>query len=137
MERRYTNYIQDLIWAYMFFTTTANHLSRFGKMKSDTEVKKNIVKNGLFKIVKFKIMENKQCVAGCKHFEGGEIKHHKDCDFYADSLTKYYDDLLLNITRVEVINHNSSNFEIGRIFAYRGDVEVSLQDDNKTLKIFI
>ncbi len=79
----------------------------------------------------------KQCVAGCKHFEGGEIKHHKDCDFYPDSLSQYYDILFDSINRVEIINHNSSQFEIGRIFTFRGKIETSLQDDNKTLKIFI
>jgi len=79
----------------------------------------------------------KKCVNSCKEFEGGEIKHHKDCDFYPDSLSRYYDELLLNISRVEVINHNSSKFDIGRIFVCRGDVEISLQDDNRTMKIFI
>jgi hypothetical protein len=82
-------------------------------------------------------MKEKKCVNGCKEFEGGEVKHHKHCDFYPDSLTRYYNELLLNIDRVEVINHNSSEFEIGRVLVYKGAVEVSLQDDNKTLKIFI
>lgn len=33
------------------------------------------------------------CEAGCKTFTGGEVKHHKDCKYYPDSLSKYYDDL--------------------------------------------
>ena len=41
------------------------------------------------------------------------------------------------ISRVEIINHNSSKYEIGRIFTFRGKIETQLQDDNKTLKIFI
>jgi len=35
----------------------------------------------------------KKCVAGCKAFDGGEIKHHKGCDYYPDSLSKKYDEL--------------------------------------------
>jgi len=46
-------------------------------------------------------------------------------------------DSLKKFTRVEVINHKSDRFEIGRVLVYRGDIEVSLQDDGKTLKIFI
>jgi hypothetical protein len=34
-----------------------------------------------------------KCVAGCKHFTGGELKHHKDCFHYPESLSKMYDDL--------------------------------------------
>jgi hypothetical protein len=90
-----------------------------------------------FAEINLKIMKEKKCVNGCKKFEGGEVKHHKHCDFYPDSLTRYYDELLLNIDRVEVINHNSDKFEIGRVLVYKGALEVSLQDDNKTLKIFI
>lgn len=33
-----------------------------------------------------------KCVASCKAFTGGEIKHHKDCYFYPESFTKMYDD---------------------------------------------
>lgn len=32
-----------------------------------------------------------KCIAGCKTFYGGEKKHHKDCPFYPDSLSEYYD----------------------------------------------
>ena len=37
--------------------------------------------------------QEKQCVAGCQAFEGGEIKHHPDCVFYPESLSKKFDDL--------------------------------------------
>lgn len=33
------------------------------------------------------------CEAGCNHFTGGEIKHHKDCQFYKDSLSEELDNL--------------------------------------------
>jgi hypothetical protein len=46
-------------------------------------------------------------------------------------------ELLGEINRLEVINHNSDKFEIGRVLVYKGAVEVSLQVDNKTLKVFI
>lgn len=32
-----------------------------------------------------------KCIPGCKHFTGGEVKHHKDCPNYKDSLSEYYD----------------------------------------------
>ena len=42
-----------------------------------------------------------KCVAGCKAFTGGEIYHHKDCPFYAESLSKMYDDLKKKVSRLE------------------------------------
>ncbi len=33
------------------------------------------------------------CVTGCKHFYGGEVRHHKDCPYYPESFSKMYDDL--------------------------------------------
>ena len=42
-----------------------------------------------------------------------------------------------DINRVEIINHNSSQYEIGRIFTFRGKLEYQLQDDMRTLKVFI
>lgn len=36
----------------------------------------------------------KQCVAGCTHYTGGEVKHHKDCPFYDCSLSQAIDNLL-------------------------------------------
>lgn len=32
-----------------------------------------------------------KCCAGCKMYYGGEIRHHKDCVFYPESLTSIYD----------------------------------------------
>jgi len=37
--------------------------------------------------------EEDKCEVGCKHYHGGEIKHHKDCYFYPESISKMYDDL--------------------------------------------
>jgi hypothetical protein len=41
------------------------------------------------------------------------------------------------VSRIEIINHTQTDKEIGRIFTYHGDVELSFQDGGKTLKIFI
>lgn len=32
------------------------------------------------------------CEAGCQHFHGGEVRHHKDCGHYPQSLTKFFED---------------------------------------------
>ena len=54
--------------------------------------------------------------------------------------------LLKDINRFEVINHNSNKYELGRCLVHKKsigtsyieyEVSASLQDDNKTLKIFI
>jgi len=37
--------------------------------------------------------EEDACETGCKYFHGGEIKHHKDCFYYPESLTEMYDKL--------------------------------------------
>lgn len=34
-----------------------------------------------------------RCIAGCKIYGGYERKHHKDCPFYPESLSKLYDDI--------------------------------------------
>lgn len=37
--------------------------------------------------------EEAKCVNGCKHYYGGEIRHHKHCFYYAESFSKMFDDL--------------------------------------------
>ena len=32
--------------------------------------------------------KGQRCETGCMNFSGGEIRHHKDCAFYAGSLTE-------------------------------------------------
>lgn len=44
---------------------------------------------------------------------------------------------LNSLNRVEVINHNSKGHPMGRILVHRAKIETSLQDEGKTLKIFI
>jgi hypothetical protein len=42
-----------------------------------------------------------KCEAGCMTFTGGEIRHHKDCVFYQESLTKIHDDLLAEMSKLK------------------------------------
>lgn len=51
--------------------------------------------------------EEDACETGCRHFHGGEIRHHKDCYFYPESFSKMYDDL--------VEEHESFKIDIKRI----------------------
>jgi hypothetical protein len=37
------------------------------------------------------LSKEEKCVPGCMHFTGGEVRHHKDCPFYPESLSKKYD----------------------------------------------
>ena len=41
------------------------------------------------------------------------------------------------VNRIEIINHTQTDKEVGRIFTYYGDVELSFQDSGKTLKCII
>ena len=34
----------------------------------------------------------KDCQTGCKHFTGGEVRHHPDCVWYPESVSKMLDD---------------------------------------------
>jgi hypothetical protein len=72
-------------------------------------------------------------------------EHFKQFGVYADVNSKIAQwmgefcslSFFAEIDRLEVINHNSNDLEIGRIFSFRGKMEFSLQDDGKSLKIFI
>lgn len=71
--------------------------------------------------------------------EGKKVNFEIEREIYTD-LGEYVVDWAViksPITRLEVINHNSFEFPIGRVLTYRGNVEMELQDNNKTLKIFI
>lgn len=49
-------------------------------------------------------MNKLQCVAGCKYFTGGEIKHHEECPYYPESLSKMYNDLKIKLESFDVEN---------------------------------
>lgn len=40
------------------------------------------------------IKNEQRCVAGCSHYTGGEVKHHKNCTFYEWSISEYIDKIL-------------------------------------------
>lgn len=44
------------------------------------------------------------CEAGCKVFTGGEIKHHQDCKYYDESMSKMYDDLSSEVKSLRLAN---------------------------------
>jgi hypothetical protein len=55
---------------------------------------------------KIKVMNEPKCIAGCKHFTGGEVKHHKDCPYYSESLSKMYDDLKKDVIKLNTQQRN-------------------------------
>jgi hypothetical protein len=77
--------------------------------------------------------------AGFSLKEGKEVNFEIETEVYTDLGEERIQWAVLQspITRVEVINHTSDKHPIGRIFAYHGNAEVSMQDGGKTLKIFI
>ena len=48
-------------------------------------------------------MEDKKCVPGCQTFYGGEKRHHKDCPYYPESLSKKFDEQAERLKRAEII----------------------------------
>lgn len=49
------------------------------------------------------------CIPGCKHFTGGEIMHHPDCDFYPESFTQIHDNTKMILkTLVDIIEKNKT-----------------------------
>ncbi len=49
-------------------------------------------------------MMKNECEAGCKIFTGGEIKHHPGCQYYAESMSKMYDDLHSEVEKLRLQN---------------------------------
>lgn len=41
-----------------------------------------------------------QCCNGCRHFTGGDVRHHPSCKWYPESLTKMQDDQQSELTRL-------------------------------------
>lgn len=39
----------------------------------------------------------KDCQAGCKHFTGGEVRHHPDCVWYPESVSQMLDNALTDL----------------------------------------
>ena len=66
-----------------------------------------------------------KCVTGCKHFTGGELKHHKDCQFYADSISEKYDimrdQIIWAVTHYGVVNTDGIINHLKRTLETIGD----------------
>lgn len=50
------------------------------------------------------LKEEKKCVAGCMHFTGGELRHHKDCPYYSESLSEEMDRLRESLQKAQEEN---------------------------------
>ncbi len=60
-----------------------------------------------------------KCVAGCNVFENGDVKHHKDCPLYSESLSSILDDS--TIKRKVKYNCNWI-IKIWRIYFFKTDL---------------
>jgi hypothetical protein len=77
--------------------------------------------------------------AGFSLKEGKEVNFETETEIYTD-LGDYkvtWAVIKPQINRLEIINHKSNEHPIGRIFTHRGEIEFSVQDGGKTLKVFI
>jgi len=67
-----------------------------------------------------------KCVAGCKYFTGGEIKHHKDCPFYEDSFSQKFDILrdqtIWAVTHYGIVNTDDIINHLRRTLEEIGEV---------------
>lgn len=50
--------------------------------------------------------DDPKCVAGCVPFYGGEKRHHKDCPYYPESLTK------ANADRIEELEAENAKLKV-------------------------
>ena len=59
------------------------------------------------------------CVAGCNHFSGGELKHHKDCPHYPDSMSERYDrqDGEISLLREYLEREKSKNAILAMVYS--------------------
>lgn len=71
--------------------------------------------------------------------EGEKVEFEIQTEIYTDLGEERVEWAVIKspITRVEIINHTSDKHQVGRIFTYYGNVEVSMQDNGRTIKIFI
>lgn len=78
-------------------------------------------------------------MAGFSLKEGKKVNFNIEREVYTDLGEEIIEWAILEteINRIEIINHNQKDMEIGRIFSFRGNMELSLQDGGKTLKVFI
>lgn len=65
-----------------------------------------------------------KCIPGCKHFHGGEIKHHKDCPFYPESLSRIYDNMIEENRKLKFMVDNGLGWEdLKNDISYPNDID--------------
>lgn len=91
--------------------------------------------NGIVSNIHF---QEEECVAGCKSFTGGEIKHHKNCPFYPQSLTRMYDEMETELAKLKSYPISEEEIkEAARLFGWKGDGSITLSDAFKIGAKFI
>lgn len=80
-------YLEERVKTLEKYETAALKLAAFNWKESQTSKVKEPER--LFTLED----DDVKCVPGCKHYTGGEIRHHKTCPFYPDSLSIKYDEL--------------------------------------------
>jgi hypothetical protein len=68
----------------------------------------------------FDFQSQNKCVAGCKYFTDSELKHHKDCPNYTDSMSEVLDDSISFDKRIHKIVDNLNLNALGEP-SYRKD----------------
>lgn len=68
--------------------------------------------------------------------EGKKVNFHIEKEIYIEEVVEWAI-LETEVNRIEIINHNQKDMEIGRIFNFKGSMDVQFQDGGKVLKIFI
>jgi hypothetical protein len=64
-----------------------------------------------------------KCESGCKVFTGGEIKHHEDCVFYPESLTKLNADIIA--TQQSEIDRLTSSIQVEKKWRKDADEDIA------------
>lgn len=59
---------------------------------------------------------DEKCETGCQMFEGGEIKHDKNCFHYPESRTKMYDVAMARISELEKAMQEFVDRKTGRLW---------------------
>lgn len=77
--------------------------------------------------------EDPKCEAGCISYYGGEKKHHRDCPYYPESLTK------LNADRIEALLAERDALRAAQSYTYIGKdgkpvLARDLEDERNTLE---
>lgn len=76
------------------------------------------------------------------YLSGFSLKENKKVNFniereiYTEEIVEWAV-LETEINRIEIINHNQKDMDIGRIFNFKGNIDVQFQENGKTIKIFI